>query len=82
MSIGLGAAATAETNTNRGGADELRGYKAALWTGVGLGAAGALIVLAFVKDSRFDKKAAARTAKKCGKVEEERIAKQADKSNA
>ncbi|RAH45251.1 uncharacterized protein BO95DRAFT_497066 [Aspergillus brunneoviolaceus CBS 621.78] len=56
ISIGLGIAATVEAHVNHGGADVVRGYRGALWLGIGFAAVGFLIVILFVRDSRFDEK--------------------------
>ncbi|PYH84643.1 MFS general substrate transporter [Aspergillus uvarum CBS 121591] len=55
ISIGLGIAATVEAHVNRGGDDVVRGYRGALWLGVGFAAIGFFIVALFVRDSRFNK---------------------------
>lgn len=46
ISIGLGFAGTVETHVNDGGKDVLRGYRGALYMGVGL-AAGGLVISSF-----------------------------------
>jgi phosphotransferase system glucose/maltose/N-acetylglucosamine-specific IIC component len=56
ISIGLGIAATVEAHVNNGGKDIVRGYRGALWLGVGFAAIAFFIVVFFVRDSRFDKK--------------------------
>lgn len=47
ISIGLGIAATAERQRVLGGGSELDGYRAALYTGVGLASAAFTVALAF-----------------------------------
>ncbi|GFF51660.1 uncharacterized MFS-type transporter C1683.03c [Aspergillus udagawae] len=56
ISIGLGIAATLEAHVNNGGKDIVRGYRGALWLGIGFAAVAFVIVLFFVRDTRFDKK--------------------------
>lgn len=50
MSIGLGIAATVETQVNKSGADELRGFRGAFYLGIGLAAAAFLIAVFTMKD--------------------------------
>ncbi|KAJ5894314.1 hypothetical protein N7495_006005 [Penicillium taxi] len=59
ISIGLGIAATVESHVNDGGKDPIRGYRGALWLGIGFAVVGFFIVIFFVKDHRFDSKQAA-----------------------
>ncbi|KAI9821321.1 MAG: hypothetical protein M1827_004057 [Pycnora praestabilis] len=47
ISIGLGLAGTVENNVNKGGRDVERGYRAALYTSVGLSGVGLLISIIF-----------------------------------
>lgn len=49
LSTGLGFAGTIETQTNRGGTNVLRGYRAALFFAVGLGAVGFVGSLLFLR---------------------------------
>ncbi|KAL5047502.1 hypothetical protein BDW71DRAFT_213949 [Aspergillus fruticulosus] len=53
ISIGLGIAATVEAHVNNGGQDIVRGYRGALWLGIGFAAVAFFIVVFFVRDSRF-----------------------------
>ncbi|KAL4756152.1 uncharacterized protein BDW70DRAFT_21990 [Aspergillus foveolatus] len=55
ISIGLGIAATVEAHVNNDGQDIVRGYRGALWFGVGSAAVAFFIVVFFVRDERFDK---------------------------
>ena len=58
ISLGLGFAGTLETNINRGGLtkeDRLRGYRGALWLGVGLAGLGLVLSLVFVAKERRKK---------------------------
>lgn len=55
ISIGLGIAATVEAHVNNGGQDIVRGYRGALWLGIGFAAVAFFIVVFFVRDTRFDK---------------------------
>lgn len=48
ISLGLGFAGTVESHVNRGGTDELRGYRGALYMGVGLSGLGLLVSVAFM----------------------------------
>lgn len=57
LSIGLGIAATVEGHVNKGGSDIVLGYRGAYWLGVSFAAIGFFIVVFFVRDRRFDKKA-------------------------
>ncbi|RHZ52828.1 uncharacterized protein CDV56_103543 [Aspergillus thermomutatus] len=56
ISIGLGIAATVEGHVNNGGKDIVRGYRGALWLGIGFAAIAFFIVVFFVRDNRFDNK--------------------------
>ncbi|KAL4738831.1 major facilitator superfamily domain-containing protein [Aspergillus similis] len=55
ISIGLGIAATVEAHVSNGGQDIIRGYRGALWFGIGSAAVGFFVVAFFVRDNRFDK---------------------------
>lgn len=55
ISTGLGIAATVEAHVNSDGQDIVRGYRCALWFGVGSAAVAFFIVVFFVRDDRFDK---------------------------
>lgn len=65
ISIGLGFAGTVETYVNDGGKDVLKGYRGALYMGVGLAGSGVIISSAYVlvglirdqKDARRARKA-------------------------
>lgn len=48
VSIGLGFAGTVEVHVNNGGLDILRGYRGALWMGVGLACLGVFTSIVFV----------------------------------
>lgn len=48
ISIGLGFAGTVESHVNNGGKDILKGYRGALYMGVGLAASGVVISSAYV----------------------------------
>lgn len=48
ISIGLGFAGTVESHVNNGGKDVLKGYRGALYMGVGLAASGVVISSAYV----------------------------------
>lgn len=48
ISLGLGFAGTVESNTNRGGSDELRGYRGALYLGIGFAGLGTLVSVLFM----------------------------------
>ncbi|KAF9696698.1 hypothetical protein EKO04_005195 [Ascochyta lentis] len=59
ISIGVGIAGTVEMHTNNGALtkeDELRGYRAAMWLGVGLGAIGIVTSLLFLLKLRMREK--------------------------
>lgn len=51
ISIGLGLAGTIEVHQNRGGTDELKGFRAALYLAIGLAGAGATIASVFFASS-------------------------------
>lgn len=59
ISIGVGIAGTVETHVNNGGLteeDEVRGYRGALYLGVGLGAMGVLTSVLFLVKLRLREK--------------------------
>lgn len=59
ISIGVGIAGTVETHINNGGeteADELKGYRAALYLGIGFGSMGLVTSLLFLLKTRLRKK--------------------------
>lgn len=49
MSTGIGFGETAEVQTNRGGTDLVRGYRSALYLGIGFAAAAIVLSLLFVR---------------------------------
>lgn len=51
ISWGLGIAGTVEVHVNKGGADELAGYRGAWYSGIGLSGLGIIISLLFVLSS-------------------------------
>ncbi|OKL55902.1 hypothetical protein UA08_08807 [Talaromyces atroroseus] len=55
ISIGLGIAATVEGRVNSTGQDIIRGYRGALWLGIGVAAVAFIIVVFFVRDNWFEK---------------------------
>jgi len=55
IAIGLGIAATVEIHVSKHGKDIVRGYRGALWLGIGFAAVAFFIVVFFVRDNRFDK---------------------------
>lgn len=55
ISIGLGFAGTVESQVNHHGMDVLRGYRGALYMGVGLSGLGVCVALLFVIQSRPSK---------------------------
>lgn len=48
ISLGLGFAGTVESNVNRGGSDVLRGYRGALYLGIGFAGLGMLVSILFM----------------------------------
>lgn len=59
ISIGVGIAGTVETHINHGGQteeDELRGYRAAMYLGIGFGAMGVVTSLLFLLKMRVREK--------------------------
>jgi MFS family permease len=56
ISLGLGFAGTIETHTNRGGEDLLRGFRGALYFGIGVAALGILCSVGFIVSHRRDSK--------------------------
>jgi MFS family permease len=59
ISIGVGIAGTVETHTNNGGLnekDELKGYRAAMYLGIGFGAMGVVTSLMFLLKMRIHEK--------------------------
>jgi predicted MFS family arabinose efflux permease len=55
MSTGLGFGGTVEVYTNRGGTDLLRGYRGALYLGVGFGAISLILSLLFVRINKDER---------------------------
>lgn len=53
ISVGLGIAATVERHVNDGRKLTVLGYRGALWLGIGFAVIGFLIVVLFVRDTRF-----------------------------
>lgn len=51
ISWGLGIAGTVEVHVNKGGADELAGYRGAWYSGMGLSGVGIIIAAAFLINS-------------------------------
>ncbi|KAL9107960.1 MAG: hypothetical protein Q9227_007175 [Pyrenula ochraceoflavens] len=56
IAIGLGIAATVESHVNKGGKDIVRGFRGAWWLGIGFAAVAFLVVVFFVRDTRFSGK--------------------------
>jgi hypothetical protein len=55
MSTGIGFGGTVEVHTNRGGTDTVRGYRGALYLGVGFAAASLALSLLFVRIQKDDR---------------------------
>jgi len=55
ISTGIGFGGTVEVHTNRGGTDVVRGYRSALYLGIGFAAASLVLSLIFVRIKKDDR---------------------------
>lgn len=73
ISIGLGFAGTVDSQLNDGGKDVLRGYRGALYMGVGLSGLAVVVALIFCFVERHRSKASEKTAQETSQTQEEHV---------